>query len=166
MLATVEKIIRLKSVDLFAETSEEVLAEVAAILAEVEVSAGQTFLHKGDMGSSLYIIVEGQVSIYEGERKLASLGENDIFGELALLDPAPRSASVTAVSDTRLFRLDQEPFNELLEDHSEIGRKMLQILARRLRRTSEQAQPGRELINDLLDNLQAKLAGSGRSKPN
>lgn len=166
MLATVEKIIRLKSVDLFAETSEEVLAEVAAILAEVEIPAGQTFLQKGDVGSSLYIIVEGQVSVFEGERKLADLGENDIFGELALLDPAPRSAAVTAVSDTRLFRLDQEPFNELLEDHSEIGRKMLQILARRLRRTSEQAQPGRELINDLLDNLQAKLAQSGRSKPN
>jgi AAA family ATP:ADP antiporter len=162
MIATVEKIIRLKSMDLFAETEEEVLADVAAILEELEVAAGETFLQKGDVGSSLYIIIEGRVSVHEGERKLAELGENDIFGELALLDPAPRSAAVTALADTRLFRLDQEPFYELLEDHTEVARKMLQILARRLRRTSEQTPPGRELINDLLDGLQEKLARSGR----
>lgn len=157
MLTTVERIIYLKNMDLFADTSEEVLAEVAALLEELAIPAGETFLHKGDLGSSLYIIIEGAVRVHEGERKLADLGENDIFGELALLDPAPRSAEVTTLTDTRLFCLNQEPFNELLEDHTEVARKMLQILARRLRRASSQTRPGREPIVDLLDKLQGKL---------
>jgi HEAT repeat protein len=164
MVATIEKIIRLKSMDLFAESEEEVLADVASILEELDIPAGETFLQKGDLGSSLYIIIEGRAKVHEGERILAELGENDIFGELALLDPAPRSAAVTALTDTRLFRLDQEPFYELLEDHTEVARKMLQILARRLRRTSEQTPPGREFINDLLGNLQEKLARPGRQE--
>ncbi len=162
MLTTLEKIIQLKGMELFADTSEEVLAEVAALLEELDIPAGQTFLHKGDLGSSLYIIIEGSVRVHEGERRLADLGENDFFGELALLDPAPRSADVTALSDTRLFRLNQEPFNELLEDHTEVARKMLQILARRLRRAAGHTRPGREPLADLLDRLQDKLTRSDR----
>jgi CRP-like cAMP-binding protein len=157
MITTVEKVIRLKSMDFFAETSEEVLVNVAAALEEVEVEEGETFLKKGDLGSSLYLIVDGRVQVHDGERAVAELGENEILGELALLDPAPRSAAVTALTDSRLFRLDQAPFYELLEDHSEVARSLLQILARRIRHTSAQARPGHASTADFLGKLQEKL---------
>jgi len=157
MLSTVEKVILLKSLDFFAETSEEVLLETASILEEVEVSSGETFLEKGKVGSSMYLLIEGQVRVHDGERTVAQLGQGDVIGELALLDPAPRSASVTAINETRLFRLDQAPFYELLEDRAEVARKMLQMMARRLRRSSK----GREIDrtqDNLLEGLTGRLA--------
>lgn len=90
------------------------------------------------------------------KRAVAELDQEDVIGELALLDPSPRSASVTAVTDSRMFRLDQEPFYELLEDRSEVARKMLQVMARRLRRSSSGKRQERAR-DDLWGDLQEKL---------
>jgi CRP-like cAMP-binding protein len=126
----------------------------------VTVLAGATLLAKGQAGSSFYILIDGQVRVHDGQRTLATLGEGDVLGELTLLDPAPRSDSVTAVTDTRLFRLDQEPFHELLDDQSEIAWKMLQLLARRLRRSQGQSKAERAR-DDLLGGLKEKLVQKG-----
>jgi CRP-like cAMP-binding protein len=123
---------------------------------DVEVSSGEIFLQKGDLDSSMYLLIEGQVRVHDGDRTVADLGQGEVLGELALLDPAPRSVSVTAVTDSRLFRLDQEPFFELLEDHGEVARKMLQVMARRLRRSSSEKRQDRAR-DDLLGGLQEKL---------
>jgi hypothetical protein len=160
MLTMVEKVMLLKRTDFFAETPEEALVEVAALLEPVTVLAGATLLAKGQAGSSFYILIDGQVRVHDGQRTLATLGEGDVLGELTLLDPAPRSDSVTAVTDTRLFRLDQEPFHELLDDQSEIAWKMLQLLARRLRRSQGQSKAERAR-DDLLGGLKEKLVQKG-----
>lgn len=133
-MLTIEKVICLKAVPMFAEASEEILADVAAILEEREVRAGQVVFEKGEAGDSLYVIVHGQVRVYDGDRTITHLGEHDIFGELALLDPEPRLASVAAVTDTRLFRLDREGFGELMAGNIEIVRGVLHVLCERLRR--------------------------------
>ena len=137
MLTTVEKVIALKSVDLFADTADEVLAEVAGIAVEVSAGAEETIIEIGDAGDSLYIIVAGEVSVHDGEREFDRLATNHVFGEMTLLDPAPRSASVTAAVDSQLLRLDREPFFELLEEHPEISQHIMQMLTRRLRRLLE-----------------------------
>lgn len=160
MLTMVEKVMLLKRTDFFAETPEETLVEVAALLEPLTILAGATLLDKGQAGSSFYILIDGQVRVHDGERVLANLGEGDVLGELTLLDPAPRSNSVTAVTDTRLFRLDQEPFHELLDDHSEIAWKLLQLLARRLRRSQGQSKAERAR-DDLLGGLKEKLVQKG-----
>ena len=133
MLLTIEKVIVLKTVTMFAQTPDDILAEVASILEEVEVRAGDTIIEKDDLGKCMYIIFDGQVRVYDGDHTIAHLGERDIFGELAVLDPEPRSASVTAVTDTRLFRLDQEDFYELMSDRIDVVRGIIRVLCQRLR---------------------------------
>jgi len=106
---------------------------VAALLEEVPLAAGQTIFEKGDPGDSLYIIVEGEVRVHDGGRTLNHLYAGDVFGEMALLEPEPRVASVTAVVDTQLLGLGQEPFYELLAERSEVARGIIQVLCRHLR---------------------------------
>ena len=137
----IEKVMLLKGVQMFEQTSEEILTEVARILEEVEVGAGDEIFRKGDIGDSMYIVVEGQVRIYDAERTINVLGEREIFGELALLDPEPRSASVAATRPSRLFRLDRETFSQLMAGNIEIVRGVLHVLCERLRRVTFAVTP-------------------------
>jgi ATP:ADP antiporter, AAA family len=133
MLLTLEKVLILKTVSIFAETPEEILVEVAAILEEVDVQAGETILHKDDVGRCMYIIVDGRVRIHNGDQIITYLEARDIFGELAVLDAEPRSASVTTEVDTHLFRLDQDALYELMADRFEVARGIIRMLCRRVR---------------------------------
>ncbi len=133
MLSTIEKVILLKDVELFAEMPDELLAEVASLLTEIELVAGQSIFAKGDSGDSLYIIVDGDVRVHDGKQTINHLGESEVFGEMALLDTQPRMASVTATTDTVLLRLEQEPFFDLMESRSEVARGVIRVLSARLR---------------------------------
>ncbi|MDX1613916.1 MAG: cyclic nucleotide-binding domain-containing protein, partial [Candidatus Promineifilaceae bacterium] len=103
------------------------------LLKEERFAGGETIFEKNEDGHSLYIIVEGQVRIHDGERDLDALHGGDAFGEMSILDPAPRSASATAVEESVLLRLDQQTFRELLTDHSDVAWRVMQLLTRRLR---------------------------------
>ena len=141
-MLTLERVIILKSVDMFEGASEQVLADIAAILEEVELDRGQVVFAKGDLGDSLYVIVDGRVRVLDGETVLGELGERDIFGELALLDPEPRSASVLTLAPTKLFRLDREAFSELMAANIEIVRGVLHVLCERLRQRNQSVLKG------------------------
>ena len=133
MLLTTEMVEILKTVSIFSGTPDETLAEVASLLAEVSIQAGETIFEKGEKGSSMYIIVDGQVLVHDGERRLNQLGERDVFGEMALVDSASRLASVTAIEDTRLLRLDQESFQKLMYERPEVVHGIMRVLSRHLR---------------------------------
>lgn len=133
MASTVEKVLILKSVSMFSQTPDHVLAEVADLLEEVEAAENQTIFKQGEPGDSLYVILHGRVRVHDGERLLNYLGERDVFGEMALLDPEPRLASVTALEPTRLFRLGQAPFYALMEERPEVSTGILRVLTRHLR---------------------------------
>lgn len=132
---TIERVITLKATPMFAETEEDLLADIAAVLEEVELPAGKVIFRKGEVGDSMYLIVEGRVRVFDGDRTIVHLGEGDIFGELALLDPELRYASIDSVTDTRLLRLDREAFLELMSANIEIVRGVLHVLCERLRRS-------------------------------
>jgi hypothetical protein len=132
-MLTIERVICLKAVPMFAEVSEETLADVAELLGEVEYGKGQVVFEKGAQGDSLYIVISGRVRVYDGTRTIVELGPKEIFGELALLDPEPRLASVAAVTETRLFRLDRDSFAELMAGNIEVVRGVLHVLCERLR---------------------------------
>ena len=89
----------------------------------------------------MYVIIDGAVRVFDEERTVARLTERDIFGELALLDPEPRLASIAAETETRLFRLDREAFLELLAGNIDIVRGVLQVLCKRLRRSVQEVGP-------------------------
>jgi HEAT repeat protein len=133
MLSRIEKVLILKTVDIFAETPDDVLADIAALLHEVDVLAGAAIFAQGDPGTSMYIIVAGEVRVHDETAVLNHLYTRDVFGEMALLDPEPRVASVTAVTATQLLRLDQEPFYELMDERNEVARGVIRVLTRRLR---------------------------------
>jgi CRP/FNR family transcriptional regulator, cyclic AMP receptor protein len=133
VLSTIEKVILLKTAPLFAGTPDEVLAAVAAVSGEVELTTGRLIFAKGDAGDCMYIIVSGRLRAHDGLHTLNYLEQGDIFGEMAILDPQPRMASVTAVEDSLLLVLDQEALNELMEDRPEVARGIIRVLSRRLR---------------------------------
>lgn len=133
MLLDIEKLLILKTVPIFAEAPDHVLAQVVSILEEQEFAAGQRIFEKGDLGTSMYVIVSGKVRVHIDDRELTVLGERQVFGELALLDPEPRSASVTAIEPTLLFKISQSAIYELMANHIEITRGIMRVLCRRIR---------------------------------
>jgi len=137
----IEKVITLKAVEMFARTPEDVLADVAALAEEVRFKAGDTIFAKGDAGESLFVIVQGEVKVHDGEQILTRLKDKSVFGELAVLDPEPRSASITAITDTHLLRLDQEAFLELMAGNMEVVRGVLAVLCDRIREKLLEATP-------------------------
>ncbi len=133
MIPTLERVLFLESVDLFGKFSGEELAPVAAIAVEEQREAGEDILREGDLGDSLYLLVEGKVRIHKGGQTLALLGERESFGEMALLDPAPRSATATAETEVTLLKLAEADFRDLLEEKHELALGIIQVLTRRLR---------------------------------
>ena len=128
-----ERVMVLKNTDLFAETPENVLSSIAPIMKEIGYLEGQTVFEKGDLGTSMFVIYDGKVGIYDGGVQLATFGRGDVFGELALLDAEPRSAAVTTLSDVQLFRIDQADFYDLMDERGEVLRNIIRILCQRIR---------------------------------
>lgn len=142
MLTTIEKVITLKTVSIFSQTADEVLAEIASILKDQTAQAGETIVRKGDPGNSMYIIVAGKVRVHDGDHTLTHLGDRDIFGELSVLDAEPRSASVTATVETELFCLDQESLYELMMTRVEIIYGIMRVLCQRVRQQNQKLVQG------------------------
>ncbi|TGE08315.1 cyclic nucleotide-binding domain-containing protein [Hymenobacter fodinae] len=136
-VSTIDRLLLLKHTTLFAETVENVLSNIVPIMQEVQFQDGETIFRKGDMGTSLYIIYDGEVSIMNQEHHLATFRTGDFFGELALLDAEPRSATATARGDVTAFRLDQEDFYDVMEECSEVLHNILRVLCQRLRLQNE-----------------------------
>lgn len=132
-LLLIEKVLLLKSLSIFEETPETVLAEVAEILEEEQYDAGATIFNAGDLAQCMYIIFKGEIRIHKGGHTLAMLKENDFFGELSLLDTESRSASATANTESFLLKIDQEPFYEIMESRIEVARGIIKTLCKRLR---------------------------------
>jgi HEAT repeat protein len=133
MLSIIERVLILKTVGIFGDTPDHLLAEVADLLEEQHLNTNETFITKGDPATCMYIIVNGEVSIHDGDREINQLGARDIVGEMAVLDVAPRSASVTTMESTHLLKLDRTPFFELIADRAEVAQGIIRVLARRLR---------------------------------
>ncbi|MEZ4862419.1 MAG: Npt1/Npt2 family nucleotide transporter [Caldilineaceae bacterium] len=151
-LLTIEKVLILQRVEIFVATPAAILVEMAARLRELTAPAGSVIFTKGAPGDSMYLIVTGAVEALDGERSFAQMREREIFGEMALLDGAPRTATIRAAQPTHLLCLDQASFYELMDEHIEIARGVIHVLLQRLRaRTAD------------LKQLQAQLAARGRS---
>ena len=136
MLLTIEKVLILKTVGIFSEVPDEILAEVASLLQPVDVPAGEIVIREGEVGGTLYIVVDGRVRVRQDNRTIIELGEREVFGELAALDPAPRSATVDTVEDSRLFELRNDHLEQLMASNPGIVRGIMRMLCRRLRTTT------------------------------
>ena len=133
MITTVEKVLFLKSIDLFSQIPGEDLAQVALISTEETREQGEEIFAEGEAGDALYLVLEGKVRVHKLDRVIAELAERECFGEMAILDAAPRSATVTAVSDTNLLKISREDFEEIMSEKPEIALGIIRVLSRRLR---------------------------------
>ena len=133
MRTIIEKVLFLKSVALFSHIPGGSLAKVAEIAREADFAAGDVIIRQGETGDSLYIILEGRVRVTAGGREVARLCEKECFGEMALLDSEPISATVTAETDVSLLTIGQEDFYELSAERAEISQGIITLLSRRLR---------------------------------
>ncbi len=137
-LLTVERVAVLKRVGLLGAVPGHRLIAVARLLEEVRVAPGETILERGAVEDWLFIVATGKVRVHVGNRTLVDSGPGAVVGELAVLSPAPRSASVTAVEPTLLLRLRRGPFEELLDDSPEIARVVISTLANQLQAVADQ----------------------------
>ena len=132
----------LRRAPLFASLDDEAFAALTEEITEVDLSRGSALFYEGDPGDQLYFIVSGKIKLgrtaSDGRENLvAIMGPGEIFGEMALFNPAPRNATATAVSATRLAGLRHENLRRAIASSPDVSLQLLQALAQRLSKTNE-----------------------------
>jgi CRP/FNR family cyclic AMP-dependent transcriptional regulator len=155
----------LRGCPLFAPCPDGVLADVAHRLRHRHFRRNEVIFHQGDPGDALHVITEGAVKILlpspEGDEAIiATLQVGDFFGELALLDGRPRSATATTVEPTETLSLPRDVFHELLDKHHDLRDALFAALANLLRRITKHVEELHFL--DLAGRLAARLAELAR----
>jgi len=133
-LGELDRVIVLKTASIFQETPSDVLAEIAARTELLWLDKGDRLFRRGDVGTALYIVVDGLVKVHDGEREIVRLGARAVLGELAAISSEPRTATVTALAPTRLLALDQASLYELMWSQVDVVHGLMEILVSRLAR--------------------------------
>ncbi|CAB5240481.1 unannotated protein [freshwater metagenome] len=127
---------------LFTALDTEAAASLRASMDSVRINKGGVLFAEGDEGDHLYVIVEGKLKLGTSsgdgrENLLSILGPGEMFGELSLFDPGPRTSTATAVTDAKLLSLGHEKVIPWLKQNPEVALQLLARLSQRLRRTNE-----------------------------
>lgn len=122
----------LRSARLFAGLSRKELTELAKMTEDVDVDTGRVLCKEGQTGQEFFVIMDGEVEVTRRGRKLATRGSGEFFGEIALVESVPRTATVTASTPLRFFVLTRRSFLRLLDEQPRVERKVMRALARRL----------------------------------
>jgi CRP-like cAMP-binding protein len=123
----------LERVPLFAGVSAPDIEELGAIADEVEVRAGTVLTHEGYREGFFFIVVSGTVRIERAGQTISTIGPGDFFGEIALLDGGPRTATATAETACRVLSMTYQMFHELLDASPSIRSAILEAVGQRLR---------------------------------
>lgn len=132
----------LSQVSLFSDLSDEELSAISARATTKTFPKNAILINEGDDTSSLYFIISGSAKVYSSDEDgneivLAVLGPNEYFGELALIDEEPRSASVMTMEAARMILISRTDFLDCLNKHASISLSLLKALSRKLRRQTE-----------------------------
>ena len=129
----------LRSVPLFAELDERHLQQLSDEFSKRTFSAGDVIAAEGEGGRTFFVIEEGDATVSVGGREVGRLGPGEAFGEIALIDRDPRSASVTAATDMTAYMLPIWSFRPIVESSPEMLWKLLEALAGRLRAAEQRS---------------------------
>src|SRR5919198_5753217 len=116
----------------FAGLSRGELLELAKVTEDMEVDAGKALTRQGQSGSEFFVIIDGEVGVTKDGSEVRTLGSGDFFGEIALLEDTPRTATVTEKTPLRFFVLTRKDFRHLVNENPNVERKVLRALARRV----------------------------------
>ena len=127
---------------LFQGVAPEAAEALASAIDTGDYSRGETVFVEGEQGDTLFIVLSGKVKVgrraLDGrENMLSVMGPSDMFGELSLFDPGPRTATATVLTDARLASISHSALRPWITDRPEIAEQLLRVLARRLRRTND-----------------------------
>jgi CRP-like cAMP-binding protein len=123
----------LAEVPLFSACSRKDLQNIARRVEHVDAPAGKELVREGSAGAEFFVILDGTAEVSRRGRRVATLGPGSFFGDLALLDRAPRNATVTAVTPMKLAVLGQREFASMIDELPGFAQKLLTGLAHRLR---------------------------------
>ena len=124
---------------LFELANDEVLEKVAAIVIEKSIKSGENLITKGELGDSMYILCRGKVKVHDGDLILNQLGKGNVFGEMAALDGEVRTASITALEESKLLQLNRDNLSKLCSKEPEVEKALIHFLCQR----------GKNIINDI-----------------
>lgn len=128
-----QKLELLKRTPLLADLSKRDIEEVGRLADEVDVRAGRVLLKEGDPGREFFVIIDGQIAITKEGRHLRTMGAGEFLGDIALVVERPRTATATAVTDSRLLVVGHREFHSLMEQFPSIRVSVLESIALRLR---------------------------------
>ena len=131
----------LANAGIFQGVDPQAAEALSSALETVEYPRGSSIFAEGELGDRLYIIMDGKVKVGRHspdgrENLLAVMGPADMFGELSVFDPGPRTSTAVAVTDVRLATMDRAALRAWIAKRPEIAEQLLRVLARRLRRTN------------------------------
>jgi len=131
-----------RNAPLFLALDDEASVALRASMVEMDLARGQVVFSEGDAGDRLYVIVDGKIKLGTSstdgrESLLAILGPGEMFGELSLFDPGPRTATATALTETTLLGLGHDALGPWLNGRPGVAQALLKALSQRLRRTNE-----------------------------
>ena len=138
-MAKDSKLDQLAKVRLFSACSKRDLTLIGRASDEVSVAAGRVLCDEGSMGHEFYLILDGQAAVRKAGRRVATLGPGQYFGEMALLDKGPRSATVVAETPMTLLVIGQREFAAVLDEVPTLAHKLLATMASRLREADSRA---------------------------
>jgi CRP/FNR family transcriptional regulator, cyclic AMP receptor protein len=132
-----DRLLFVRKVPIFQELRYDFLMRLASIMEELEFPAKHRIFTQGEVGRSLYIVLSGAVRVHIGDRELAVLKEETCFGEMAIFDAEPRSASVTTLTPCKCLMLKQQQLYEAIEETPDIAVNIIRLLSRRTRELNE-----------------------------
>ena len=133
MLRRNEKAELLKRVPLFADCSRGELEQIAQLADEIDLAEGKELTRLGESGREFFVLLEGEADVTQDGRSINTLGAGDFFGEIALVEDTPRTATVTATTPVRVLVITDRAFKKLLGEQPELQRKVLVALAERVK---------------------------------
>ena len=132
-----ERVNLLRTVEIFSETGEELLREIALKLSRFLAAADEKIFAKGDPGDAMFIIVEGKVKVHNEDYTLVEMHAGQVFGEYSLVEKVNRSASVSALEPSEFLRLDQADFYDLIGNHPAVNKGVMKALIKQMLKKNE-----------------------------
>jgi CRP/FNR family cyclic AMP-dependent transcriptional regulator len=132
---------RLREVPLFEALSNKQLGQISALMTRIERPAGTVLIEEGNTGQEFFIVLDGMVEVRHGDRVIATRGPGEYFGEIALLDKRPRTATVVAKESVVVEVLNRREFASLLAQTPDVAEEVMATMARRLSGADNDGSP-------------------------
>lgn len=150
MLTSVDRLLFIREVPIFKELRDDFLVRLTSVMEELSFPASHTIVTQGEEGRSLYVVARGRVRVHIGEQELIQLGKGACFGEMALFDTEPRSASVSTLVPCDCLMLTQQQLYEAIEENPDIAINIIRLLSQRVRQLNDKLNAAQAVMRNQL----------------